>query len=125
MLATPIRSSSAALVLLCFAAPVVFGAEVTLSGVSQACFGFQCTPAIVNTVEGLTYYGSTFEGRTDEGFLAFGGEGGDNVQNTQNFGLISTGVSMVKYSTLPFTLVLDFSFPSDIDSNPLHFNILC
>ena len=48
-----------------------FGAEVKFAGTAQACFGFQCTPSAMESIVGLSYYGSTFEGTTSDGFLSF------------------------------------------------------
>jgi hypothetical protein len=100
------------------------GAEIDFLGLSTACFGLQCTPAIISSIDGVTYYGSTFEGRTDDGFVAFGGDGSDDVQNAQNFGRISARVSNIKYSALPFMLVLDFSLTSGVAGNALHYSAI-
>ncbi len=100
----------------------LFAAEVKFAGTAQACFGFQCTPSAMESIVGLSYYGSTFEGTTSDGFLAFGGSSASNSQNAENFGLIEARVSNTSYSALPFTLLLDFALPSGIAGNPLAYS---
>lgn len=85
--------------------------EVFFSGSTLGCFGAGCTPVASQTLLGLTYTNSTFNGTTAGGFLGIGNQPG--TPNQDNLGSFSLSSMPATYNST-FTLRVTFSDPQGI-----------
>jgi PEP-CTERM motif len=88
--------------------------EVLITGSTAGCFGGGCVPGATDTVLGLTYNSSTFNGTTAAGFLGLNtAPSAPNVDNLGSFTLTTTPNT---YNT-PFTLRVTFTAPQGINGS--------
>lgn len=115
---------SARVVCLAFAAALALtaqanAAEVTFTGSATGAFGVgsPSNTAVLSPVGGgqLNYYGSSFNGTTANGFLAFGGNAVASYPGNQdNLGSMNLTSTAASYSGNTFTLLLTFTAPAGI-----------
>lgn len=91
--------------------------EVTFAGSAEGCFSGGCIASSDNTFGGLTYYGSTFNAATLDGFAAVGGNPTapltPNFNNFGSFTLAGRDLPIV-YTGVTFDLLVSFSVPAGI-----------
>lgn len=113
----PLALAVITLALFVFGQGVARADEVYIAGYSNGCFGAGCQPVNnsgTNTASllGLTYTNSQFEGVTDNGFLAFGGNPtATGVQSVNNFGSFTLDSNVNDYNGQEFRLRITFTAP--------------
>ena len=101
-----------------FVAAITFGSitmradEIHFTGSAAGAFG-SGSPAGLTTFNTLTYRGSTFDGTTSNGFLAFGGIDGAGI-NFNNFGSFALADTAQTYMNNPFTLFVTYATPTGV-----------
>jgi hypothetical protein len=94
--------------------------EVYIAGYTNGCFGAGCVSpdtdaAQSDTLLGLTYTNSQFQGVTSNGFLAFGGNPTPvGVQSQQNFGSFTLDTAANDYNGEIFRVRITFTAPQGI-----------
>ena len=119
----PLALAVITLALFTFGHGVARADEVYIAGYSNGCFGAGCQPVNnastnTDTLFGLSYTNSQFEGVTDNGFLAFGGNPTPfNVQGVNNLGSFTLDTSANDYNGQEFRLRITFTAPQGISPN--------
>ncbi len=110
--ARPLSLALAGAVVMAVGAGAASAQTVLFQGTTQGCFSAGCTPSDPASLLGLTYNGGTFNTST------LGGDGSIGGVATNNFGsfsLTSPGIGSTDTYTGPFTLLINFVYPTASD----------
>jgi len=110
----PIILSLAAIAVVGLGHSVAKADEVLITGSTAGCFGAACVPGATDTVLGLTFNNSTFDGTTAAGFLGLNTAA--SSPNVDNLGSFTLSTAPNTYNT-PFTLRVTFTAPQGIDGS--------